>query len=81
VVTRLAGDPLSEARQLAAEIASRSPDAVRAAKRLFEESWNGPAEETLRLEADLQRRLIGSPNQLAAVAAGVTKETAKFTDP
>jgi enoyl-CoA hydratase/carnithine racemase len=81
VVTRVAEDPLSEARQLAAEIAWRSPDAVRAAKRLFEESWNGPPEETLRLEADLQRRLIGSPNQLAAVAAGVTKDQAKFTDP
>jgi enoyl-CoA hydratase/carnithine racemase len=81
VVTRLADDPLSAARELANEIASRSPDAVRAAKRLFEESWGRPAEETLRLEAELQRRLIGSPNQLAAVAAGMTKQPAQFTDP
>lgn len=80
VVTRLAEDPLAAAQELAAEIAGRSPDAVRAAKRLFEESWTRPAEETLRLEADLQRELIGSPNQLAAVTAGVTKQPAEFTD-
>jgi enoyl-CoA hydratase/carnithine racemase len=81
VVTRLAEDPLTAARELASEIAGRSPDAVRGAKRLFEESWTGPAEETLRLEADLQRRLIGSPNQLAAVMAGMTKQPAEFVDP
>lgn len=81
VVTRLADDPLTAARELAVEIASRSPDAVRAAKRLFEESWTRPAEETLRLEAELQRKLIGSPNQLAAVTAGMTKQPPEFTDP
>lgn len=81
VVTRLADDPLAAALELASEIAGRSPDAVRAAKRLFEESWTRPAEETLRLEASLQRQLIGSPNQLAAVTAGMTKQPAEFTDP
>ena len=81
IVTRLADDPLAAARELATEIAARSPDAVRAAKRLFEESWTRPTEETLRLEASLQRQLIGSPNQLAAVTAGMTKEPAEFTDP
>ena len=35
VVTRVADDPLAAARELAAEIAARSPDAVRAAKRLL----------------------------------------------
>ncbi len=81
IVTRLADDPLTAARALAAEIAERSPDAVRAAKRLLDESWTGPAGETLRLEADLQRSLIGSPNQLAAVQAGFTKQPADFVDP
>jgi enoyl-CoA hydratase/carnithine racemase len=81
VITRLARDPLAAARELASEIAGRSPDAVRAAKRLFEESWTRPAEETLRLEAELQHGLIGSPNQLAAVTAGMTKEPPQFTDP
>jgi enoyl-CoA hydratase/carnithine racemase len=81
VVTRVAGDPVSEALSLAHEIASKSPDAVRAAKRLFDESWTGTAAETLALEASLQRDLLGSPNQLAAVTAGFTKQPAEFVDP
>jgi enoyl-CoA hydratase/carnithine racemase len=81
VVTRVADDPLPAARALAAEIASRSPDAVRAAKRLYDESWTGAAAQTLALEAELQLGLVGSPNQLAAVSAGFTKEPAQFADP
>ncbi|MHB8656373.1 MAG: crotonase/enoyl-CoA hydratase family protein [Solirubrobacteraceae bacterium] len=81
VVTRVADDPLAEATVLAREIASRSPDAVRAAKRLFDESWTGPASETLALEARLQMGLIGTANQLAAVTAGFTKQPAEFVDP
>jgi enoyl-CoA hydratase/carnithine racemase len=81
VITRLADDPLAAARELAAEIAGRSPDAVRAAKRLYDESWTGDAQRTLALETELQLGLIGSPNQLAAVAAGFSKEPAEFVDP
>ncbi len=80
LVTWVAGDPLAAARRLATEIASRSPDAVRAAKRLYDESWTAPPERSLALEAELQRALIGSPNQLAAVQAGFTKEPAEFLD-
>jgi enoyl-CoA hydratase/carnithine racemase len=81
LVTHLATDPLSAAHELAEEIASKSPDAVRGAKRLFDEGWTGTAAETLGLEAQLQLGLIGSPNQLAAVAAGVSKQPAEFADP
>lgn len=81
VVTRLSDDPLADARALAAEIAGKSPDAVRGAKRLFDEAWTGSASETLSLEAELQRTLIGSPNQIAAVTAGMTKQPAEFADP
>jgi enoyl-CoA hydratase/carnithine racemase len=81
VVTRLADEPLQAARGLASEIASRSPDAVRGAKRLFQESWNADPGEGLRLEAELQRALIGSPNQIAAVTAGLTKQPPEFVDP
>ena len=81
LVTWVAGEPLSSARALASEIASRSPDAVRAAKRLYDEAWTGSPELTLSLEATLQRGLIGSRNQLAAVSAGVTGEPAEFVDP
>ncbi|HTU98081.1 MAG TPA: crotonase/enoyl-CoA hydratase family protein [Solirubrobacteraceae bacterium] len=81
VVTRVADGPLAAAQELAAQIAGRSPDAVRAAKRLYDESWTGDAQDTLALEAALQMSLIGSPNQLAAVAAGFAKEPAEFVDP
>jgi enoyl-CoA hydratase/carnithine racemase len=81
IVTHLSDDPLAAAHELATEIAGRSPDAVRAAKRLFEESWSRPPEETLKLEAELQLSLIGSPNQLAAVMAGMKREEPEFEDP
>ncbi len=81
VVTRVDDDPLALAQGLAADIAGRSPDAVRAAKRLFDEAWTGDPDETLALEAQLQLGLIGSPNQLAAVTAGMTKQPAEFVDP
>jgi enoyl-CoA hydratase/carnithine racemase len=81
IVTRVAADPLAAARELAAEIASRSPDAVQRAKRLYDRSWTSTADESLALEAELQLQLIGSPNQLAAVAAGFNKTPGEFTDP
>jgi enoyl-CoA hydratase/carnithine racemase len=81
LVTRVAADPLAAARSLAEEIAGRSPDAVRAAKRLYDESWPAAGREALVLESELQFGLIGSPNQMAAVVAGVTGEPGEFTDP
>jgi len=81
VVTRLDDDPLSAARELAAQIAERSPDAIRRAKLLYEEAWTGARQETLTLEARLQSELVGSPNQIEAVRAGFAKEPAAFVDP
>jgi enoyl-CoA hydratase/carnithine racemase len=81
LVTRTSEDPLAAAQELAAQIASRSPDAVRAAKRLYDEGWNAGWQDSLGLEAELQRGLIGAPNQLAAVAAAIGAAPAQFTDP
>lgn len=81
LVTRVAGDPLAAAQELAAQVAGCSPDAVRAAKRLYEETWPRPAERALELETELQRSLMGSPNQLEAVRSGMAKEPGSFTDP
>src|SRR4051812_38036248 len=81
LVTSVAEDPLAAAQELAAEIAGRSPDAVRAAKRLYEETWPQAADNALALETELQVGLMGSPNQLEAVRAGFAKEPADFTDP
>lgn len=81
LVTRVAPDPLGAALELAEEIAGRSPDAVRAAKRLFEAAWPAPAAGSLELETELQSALMGSPNQIAAVVAGLAGEPARFHDP
>jgi len=78
LVTRLADDPRAAALELATEIASKSPDAIRGAKRLFNESFRAGAREGLALEEELQRELMGSPNQLAAVTAALTGEPARF---
>jgi enoyl-CoA hydratase/carnithine racemase len=80
VVTHVADDPLAAAQELAAAIAGRSPDAMRAAKRLYDTSWHGPVEAGLLLETELQVGLIGSPNQIEAVRAGMAREPADFAD-
>lgn len=81
LVTRVSDDPATAAAELAGELAVRSPEAMRAAKRLFDEAWVADAETSLKLETDLQLRLMGSPNQLEAVRAGMAKEAPRFTDP
>ena len=82
LVTRTDEDPLSAALALANEIAQKSPDAVRAAKRLYDEAWvSNDAAAALALESELQTGLIGSPNQIAAVVAGMSGEPPVFVDP
>ncbi len=80
LVTRVADDPYAEAMQLARDIADKSPDAIRAAKTLFEEAWHADSRTGLELEASLQGGLIGSSNQLEAVAANFEKRAPAFDD-
>jgi enoyl-CoA hydratase/carnithine racemase len=80
LVTRTSDDPPAAAQALAREIAARSPDAVRAAKRLFDTAWNGPVDEGLVLETELQLSLIGGANQMAAVTSGPDPDPSVFTD-
>jgi enoyl-CoA hydratase/carnithine racemase len=79
--TRVAADPLADALALAREIAERSPHAVRAAKRLLDSAPGLDAAASLRLETELQLALLGSPNQLEAVAAVFAKREPAFSDP
>jgi len=79
--TRLSEDPLRDALAMAHEIAGKSPDAIRSAKRVLNESRVLDVRSGLELEADLQSRLIGSPNQLEAIAANVEKRPPRFSDP
>jgi len=80
LATRTSAKPREDALALAREIAGKSPDAVRAAKRLLQESWQGSVADGLRLEEELQRSLIGKPNQLEAVRANFEKRAPKFAD-
>ena len=81
LATRLAADPLAEALSLAREIAAKSPDAVRAAKRLLNLALAGAAADILMAESVEQERLIGSPNQVEAVRANLEKRQPRFGDP
>lgn len=81
LVTRIEDDPLAAARALAAEIAGRSPDAIRRVKRLANETPGLSAAEGLALEDRLQRELLGTPNQAAAVQSTLSKQPAEFADP
>lgn len=80
LITRIEEDSLGEAMKLAAEIAGKSPDATRAAKKLFNESWLAPAAEGLKLEEKLQKSIIGQPNQMAAVQSAMTRQPADYKD-
>jgi enoyl-CoA hydratase/carnithine racemase len=81
LVTHLADDPYAAAHELAREIAGRSPTAVRAAKRLWNEAVQGSVAEGLALESKIQGSVMGSPNQVEAVRANMEKRAPKFEDP
>lgn len=81
LVTRVHDDPLTAANELARSILERSPDAIRAAKHLLSGYPDRTRSENLQVEAQLQQQLIGKPNQLAAVQAKVSKQSAKFAPP
>ncbi|MEW6270634.1 MAG: crotonase/enoyl-CoA hydratase family protein [Thermodesulfobacteriota bacterium] len=80
LATRTTATPRESALDMAREIAAKSPDAIRAAKKLFHESWVGTRAEGFELEESLQRSLIGSPNQIEAVQANLEKRDARFRD-
>lgn len=80
LVTSLHDDPVAAAQQTAAEIAGKSPDAIRSMKRLFNESQLLGEEEALALEARLQSRLLGRPNQMEAVQANQHNRPPEFSD-
>jgi enoyl-CoA hydratase/carnithine racemase len=78
--TSLHADPLAAARATAKEIAGRSPDAVRAVKRLLNMASDADTAAILIAESKEQAALIGSPNQLEAARAGVEGRPGRFVD-
>lgn len=78
LVTELADDPLAAAEALAAQIKTRSPDAVAAAKTLFQKTWTASERRALAVETRLQWHMFLSPNQRIAVKANLAKEAPRF---
>lgn len=80
LATRLSDDPRATALELAADIASRNPAAVRGSKRLLDMAGRVSVREGFAEEARIQRELIGSPNQVEAVTAFFEKRPAVYQD-
>jgi enoyl-CoA hydratase/carnithine racemase len=81
LATHLSDDPHAAALELAREIAGRSPHAVRAGKQLWNRALLGSQAEGFLLEEELQRTLMGGPNQVEAVRANMEKRDPAFADP
>lgn len=80
LVTALHDEPLVAARTLARSIAGRSPDAVRAAKKLVNTAWMMSEADALGCEAELQTKVLGGANQSEAVSANLTRRAPVFID-
>jgi enoyl-CoA hydratase/carnithine racemase len=79
-VTKLVADPRAAALETAKEIAAKSPDAIRAAKRILNRAVEVDAAAGLMDEAVEQQKLIGSPNQIEAVMSNLQKRAANYKD-
>lgn len=77
LATEVSNTPLERARDMAAALTLKSPEALAGSKQLVEEAWSG-GPEALRLEASLQAALMGAPNQMEAVMSNMQKRPPKF---
>ena len=73
--------PLEAAFALARTIATRSPEAIRAAKQVLNASGLVPLAEGLANEFQASSSLMGGKNQIEAVMAKLEKRPPRFADP
>ena len=69
---------MSAALALVEEIRTRSPDAISATKRLFQDSWNMSSAQAFDLESQLQFRLLRGSNQREAMKANFERRAPQF---
>src|SRR5207248_543295 len=81
LATRVAEDPRAAATDLAREIASKNPFAVRGVKTLLNMAGRVSLEEGFKAEERTMASLIGSPNNIEAVTAYFEKREPVFADP
>jgi enoyl-CoA hydratase/carnithine racemase len=79
LATRVCDDPRAAALEAAREIANKSPDAIRAIKRMLNDLMGDPA-PALLAESVEQVKLMGKDNQREAVRANLEKRAPKFAD-
>ena len=79
LATRICDDPRMAALEVAREIAAKSPEAIRAAKRMLNNLAVDPG-PALLAESVEQMKLMGGPNQLEAVRANLEKRAPRFAD-
>ena len=79
LATRICDDPRAAALELAREIAGKSPDAIRAAKRMLNKLSVDPG-PALLAESVEQQKLLGSANQTEAVRANMEKRAPRFAE-
>jgi enoyl-CoA hydratase/carnithine racemase len=78
-ITRIVADPRATALASARDIASRSPDAVRAAKRLLNLAMDCDAATGLAAETAEQGTLLGTPNNIEAVMANLENRSPQWS--
>ena len=78
--THVSDAPLEDAMALAKEIAARNPHAVQRAKKLINAMQEKTPSEMLLMESELQTEIIGKPNQVEAIMAGLEKRPGVFKD-
>lgn len=79
LATRVADDPRAAAFELAADLVTKSPDALREGKRLLNLSGTRPVAEQFADERKTMGSLIGSPNQVEATMAYFEQREPRFT--
>jgi enoyl-CoA hydratase/carnithine racemase len=81
LATKVSADPRADALALARELASKSPHAIRAGKRLLNLAQSDAGiDEIFLQETREQVALIGSANQVEAVTANLEKRDPAFAD-
>lgn len=78
IASEVADDPEAAGLALLRRIATRSPDAVAATKRLFEDTWGADAETTFARERDEQAFLLDAANTRTAQHAAMSGQAPAY---
>jgi enoyl-CoA hydratase/carnithine racemase len=81
LATKLADTPHADAMALAHDIASKSPHAIQAGKRLANAAGQRDDVDGFAAERAEIGALVGSPNQVEAIVAYFEKRSPTFADP